>query len=219
MGVYLIKDGELQADAGFPLMHLTGSGLLVVHSEDDPWAIGVGGDAGAPPSWDDEAPAPAPTCEMRIAPDATSASIGLWNAAGDGIVFTYSTSIFPELMFRVWEGGTWDSGGTAQIEIALPPDFDTLSMRFENGVMRVVVDGVVLGSVDLRLYVAEDFAGDVESSIAALVPTAFGATPNDFDHTTGGESIIDVFYDGVLDDPIVTPEAFWTQRAGCVEVL
>lgn len=220
MGRYLIRDGALQAGGDLPPMHRTESGILVVNSSDDPWGIGTGSDA-MNPSLDASVVTPAaPDCEMRFVGDAQSASIVLRSAQPEnqsGLVFTFEAEYQYdyENVSLFLRGDGWVDG---QVSMAPRTSAEVLSLRYFRGVMQVLADGVALTSVDVREYVVPGYFGDVEAAIASMVPTAFGAAqwPDGSGHTAYGDQIIDVFYDGVIDDG---PAGFWTQFRRCREVV
>lgn len=216
MGRYLIRDGALQAGGDLPPMYRTESGILVVNSSDDPWAIGAGSDAHNPFIDEFMVTPAAPDCEMRFGVDAQSASIVLRSAQPknqSGLVFSFESDYENVLLLLRGDGG-WLNG---QAPLAPYPSAEVLSLRYFRGVMQVLADGVVLTSIDVREYAEPGYFGDVEAAIASMVPTAFGAAlwPDGSGHTAYGDHIIDVFYDGVIDGG----PGFWTQFRRCREVV
>lgn len=215
-GRYLIRGSVLQSGGNLPMMHRTGSGILVVNSNEDPWAIGIGGDASNPIIGSDYA-APAPDCEMRFSGGSRSASIILRSATSPknlrGLAFTYQSDDENVFLRMVGDGG-WSSG---QGPLAPFPDAQVLSLRYLNGVMQLLADGQVLTALDVRDCVGS--LPDVEAAIKEMVPTAFGAAerPEGYGHTAYGDQIIDVYYDGVIGGP-PPGTSFWTQFRRCREV-
>lgn len=206
MGGYLMLNRVLVTPAPVPTRITEETEILLVHPaatpDYDPWAIGTGGDAAAPNS-PEVIPLPARDCEMTFDATAGEAAICIFNIdTYDVLSISYSAGLFgsgtaPGLSAK-------STGDVLTIEVATELS-GPLSLRFK------------AKQVDLLDADREVIAGFTPDELGltdwnAFVPVAFSAT-NNFEgegnsrHCSGMDAIIDIMYDGVLDEGA---SQFWT---------
>ncbi|PIF37846.1 hypothetical protein CLV01_3376 [Delftia sp. 60] len=227
---YLIKDGVLQPTE-LPVLR-TSRGMLLVHALDEqPWAIGAGGDA-TNSLYPPYAPQPAPSCEMRVEAGTADASLIMhwdnqviepWEAQKSAnLAFSYYVAEEGAgIALRVYSGERLDKplpGGMA----------GSLTLRVLNGDFQLLdAAGTVQGAftvaeIQASLTETNPFWPDgtpIQHDPMAMFGVAFAADRNRAPdvpaaHTRGGDAIIDVIYGAGSG-----PAEFWTDFKLAREVL
>lgn len=230
MGQYLVKDGLLQSPSGVSAHYTSSAHLLSINigSTDDPWALGMFGDATPIVLW------PGGSVSSSLAPD--------WelNAPGSmGVHVSMLRTTRPsgsDIAIAVQFDGTYDSaispatlsavhyvdGVQAELwQVPLDVSVGTFPglLQLKDGVFRVLDStGAERGALDIG--VGDGTTPGLASwatTRSDLAPVMVGADLNNSTHVQNTDALDYFYYDGTLSG--ITRTAFWANLIRSQEVV